>query len=125
MLIDALDRCKYPLLIHCKAGADRTGLASAVYLMMHRGEPPQKALSAFTLYHSHVPLFGPEHLHEPLEEYAKWLETRALNHTPGQFRQWVRDVYSAPDPSADPPPLEPGPRTRAETAQLFQGRYIR
>jgi hypothetical protein len=113
LLIDTLERCKYPLLIHCKAGADRTGLASAIYLMMHRGEPPQKAIGAFTLYHSHVPLFGPQHLHEPLLEYAEWLEARAVNHTPGQFRQWVKDVYRAPDPSTDPPPLEPGPRKPA------------
>ncbi len=32
-LIDILRRCPYPLLIHCKSGADRTGLASAIYLM--------------------------------------------------------------------------------------------
>ena len=58
-LIDVLDRCGYPLLIHCKAGADRTGLASAIYLMMHRNEPPAQAAGAFSIIHSHIPLFGP------------------------------------------------------------------
>src|SRR4029077_7746227 len=33
VLIDILKSCSYPLLIHCKSGADRTGLASALYLM--------------------------------------------------------------------------------------------
>ena len=43
-LIDFFDHCQYPLLIHCKAGADRTGLASALYLMMQKDVPPQEAI---------------------------------------------------------------------------------
>jgi hypothetical protein len=109
-LIDTLARCKYPLLIHCKAGADRTGLASAVYLMMHDGEPPRQALGAFTIFHSHVPWFGTEHLHEPLDEYADWLDATGQIHTPERFRDWVKDHYRSDDPSVDPPLLSPGPR---------------
>jgi hypothetical protein len=109
-LIDTLARCKYPLLIHCKAGADRTGLASAIYLMMHDGEPPREAARAFTLYHSHFPWFGTEHLHEPLDEYASYLEAAAMPHTPERFRAWVKDQYRSDDPSIDPPALRPGPR---------------
>jgi hypothetical protein len=109
-LIGTLDRCEYPLLIHCKAGADRTGLATAIYLMMHSNEPPRQALRAFTIYHSHVPLFGTEHLHEPLDEYANWLDARRLEHTPDRFRSWVKNEFQSEDPPVDPPPLEPGPR---------------
>ena len=36
VLIDTLRSCTYPLLIHCKSGADRTGLASALYMMVER-----------------------------------------------------------------------------------------
>ena len=43
VLIDLLGRCPYPLLIHCKSGADRTGLVSALYLMVRRGMPPESA----------------------------------------------------------------------------------
>jgi hypothetical protein len=110
LLIALFDRCPYPLLIHCKAGADRTGLASAVYLMMHKGEPPRQAAGAFTLFHSHLPLFGPEHLHEPLDEYTRWLETRSLPHTPERFREWVKNEYRSADPHLDPAPLAVGPR---------------
>ena len=81
LLIDVLDRCPYPLLIHCKA-SDRTGLASAIYLMMQRGESPRQAAGTFSIFHSHVPFFGPEHLHEPLDEYARWLDAQALPHSP-------------------------------------------
>jgi len=111
-LIDLLDRCDYPLLIHCKSGADRTGLASALYLMVRRGEPPERALSAFSIEYGHIPMFGTEHLHEPLDEYAAWLKTNRLPHTPERFRAWVKNDYHAEVLPADPPPLQPGPRAR-------------
>jgi hypothetical protein len=112
VLIDTLRSCPYPLLIHCKSGADRTGLASALYLMMERCVPPEQAENAFTLEHGHVPLCGPEHLHEPLNEYAAWLAARRLAHSPDRFRDWVKNEYDSPDGREDPPPLKPGPRRR-------------
>jgi hypothetical protein len=114
VLIDTLRSCRYPLLIHCKSGADRTGLATSLYLMVHRGMPPEQAESAFTLEHGHVPLGGPEHLHKPLKEYAAWLAARGLRHSPDRFREWVKNEYNAPDGREDPPPLKPGPRTRRQ-----------
>jgi hypothetical protein len=112
MLIDTLNTCPYPLLIHCKSGADRTGLASAVYLMIQRGERPERARQAFALEHGHIPLGGTEHLHEPIDEYAAWLADRRLPHSPERFRDWVKTQYEPADGSPDPPPLRPGPRPR-------------
>ena len=109
-LIDVMNRCEYPLLIHCKAGADRTGLATAIYRMVVLKEPPEQAVGAFTLYHSHFPLFGTEQLHEPIDEYAAWLSKNALPHTPERFHDWVLNTYQADDPSVEPPPVEPGSR---------------
>ncbi len=111
-LIDTLKSCPYPLLIHCKSGADRTGLASAVYLLVNRGESPEGAEHAFSIEFGHIPLGGPEHLHEPLDEYAAWLTGRGLSHTPERFRDWVKNDYEPGGDRADPPPLEPGPRVR-------------
>lgn len=112
MLLDLFERCDYPLLIHCKSGADRTGLAAALYALSVRGEPPERARRAFSIWYGHVPLFGPERLHEPLEEYDAWLEARALLHTPERFRHWVEHAYRSDDPADDTPPpaLRPGPR---------------
>jgi Tyrosine phosphatase family len=111
-LIDILRQCPYPLLIHCKSGADRTGLASALYRMVQRGETPEQALGAFSIEFGHVPLCGTQHLHEPLDEYAAWLRTNRLSHTPERFRAWVRNDYRAADPPSDPPPYQTGPRAR-------------
>jgi protein tyrosine phosphatase (PTP) superfamily phosphohydrolase (DUF442 family) len=121
-LIDILERCPYPLLIHCKSGADRTGLAVALYRMLRRGEPPDQAEGAFSLEFGHVRLGGPEHLHEPLEEYAAWLAAKRLSHTAERFRAWVKNDYRADDPSTDPPLLPAGPRGRrsSQTTEMLR-----
>ena len=111
-VLDVLDRCKYPLLIHCKSGSDRTGLVSALYLMTRKGVDPVRAEGAFALYYGHVPLLGTRHLHEPLWEYAAWLQAGHLPHTPGRFRDWVARDYRAPDAYAEVVPLPTGPRPR-------------
>ena len=112
ILVDLLGRCRLPLLIHCKSGADRTGLASGLFLMVRDGEPPERALGAFSIRYGHVPLLGPEHLHEPFAEYADWLRARGLEHSPARLRDWVARDYRAPDAPADVPTLLPGPRVR-------------
>ncbi|WP_165071486.1 tyrosine-protein phosphatase [Paludisphaera rhizosphaerae] len=109
-LIDALASAPPPLLIHCRAGADRTGLATVVYNLYVLGLPPEKAMEGFTVLHGHFPILGPQHLHEPIDEYAAWLKAQGLEHEPSRFRGWVRDEYRAPDPSKDPRPITPGAR---------------
>lgn len=109
-LLDVFARCRFPLLIHCKSGADRTGLASALYLMSVRSETPERAARAFTLDHGHVPLLGPERLHEPIDEYAGWLRGRGLTHSPGRFRHWVEHDYEDDRPAGPTRAVRPGPR---------------
>ncbi len=113
LLIDVLNTCEYPLLIHCKSGADRTGLASAIYRLEILGQSPEQAKEAFTVLHSHVPWFGTQHLHEPFDEYAAWLAEHGRTHAPGRFRDWVMNDYKAEDPAAAPPPIAAGPRRRS------------
>lgn len=122
-LLDLFDRCRYPLLIHCKSGSDRTGLACALYELYVRGAPPERAERAFSIRYGHVPLFGPERLHEPIAEYAAWLRARGLAHTPAQFRSWVESTYGSDDgPDGPYAPLEPGPRPQdAATARRHRG----
>jgi hypothetical protein len=120
-LIDIFGRCRYPLLIHCKSGSDRTGLATALYLMIVRGVGPREALGSFTLRHAHVPLFGPERLHEPLDEYGDWLEANGLAHSPARFRRWVEESFTSDDPAVTFRPLRPGPRRMLEKEAAVAG----
>ncbi|GIW86746.1 MAG: hypothetical protein KatS3mg108_1070 [Isosphaeraceae bacterium] len=120
-ILDVLDHAPYPLLIHCKQGADRTGLAATLYYLMKRNEAPELARRGFSLRHAHVPLLGPEKLHEPINEYADWLRREQLPHSPERFRDWLAYRYRDSDP---PGPLadriRPGPRplTPRRRAQL-------
>jgi protein tyrosine phosphatase (PTP) superfamily phosphohydrolase (DUF442 family) len=111
-LVDLFTRCDTPILIHCKSGSDRTGLASALYRMVVLGEPPETAVAAFSLHYGHVPLLGTRHLHEPFDEYAAWLTETKRTHQPETFRSWVEHEYRAEDPLTALVPLAPGPRPR-------------
>jgi hypothetical protein len=109
-LIDLFRRCRYPLLIHCKSGSDRTGLASALYRLSVQGVRPEEAEQELSLRYGHIRAWSAWTLHEPLTEYASWLRGNGVVHTPERFRLWVERDYRDPDPSTAFRPLTPGPR---------------
>ena len=122
LLLELFKRCRYPLLIHCKSGSDRTGLASALYLMTMNQLNPDSALSAFSLTYGHVPIGGPQRLHEPLVEYRDWLLKENVAHTPEIFHDWVEHEYRGNDDVNIPVnPLQPGPRERVAESHSKTG----
>lgn len=54
-MITAMRTAPKPLLIHCKAGADRTGLACALYKVAIEGRPAAKADQELTVFYGHMP----------------------------------------------------------------------
>lgn len=118
VLLDLLGRCRYPLLIHCKQGSDRTGLVSALYLMAVRGVAPEKAAEMFTVWHGHIPLLGTQRLHEPLDEYSAWLSAHGLAHSPDRLRNWVESEYKCASPNQTFRALEAGPREHSSGRAL-------
>lgn len=58
--IEALDKSKYPILVHCRQGADRTGEATAIYAIEKMGMSNEKAVEEFLSFkYWHVPIFHP------------------------------------------------------------------
>lgn len=55
-LIDILAKAPKPLLIHCKEGADRSGLASAIYLAAIAGADEEAAEAQLSFRFGHVSL---------------------------------------------------------------------
>ena len=45
---------EYPALMHCKSGADRAGIASALYRLMHLGHPIEAVMSELHLKYGHI-----------------------------------------------------------------------
>lgn len=92
-LLKVLRNSRYPLLVHCKSGSDRTGLAVALYRLVRRSEAPEEALEGFSLLRGHIPVWGLERLHEPIDEYAVWLKDQGLDHSAERFQHWVETEY--------------------------------
>jgi protein tyrosine/serine phosphatase len=74
-LIAILERAKKPVLIHCKAGADRTGLASALYLAAVRkqGEAAAEAQLSFRFGHISLPVSSAFAMDRTFEALEPWL----------------------------------------------------
>lgn len=51
---DLFDTIEYPALMHCKSGADRVGLMSVLYLVLHEGRPVEEALRQLSLRYGHI-----------------------------------------------------------------------
>jgi protein tyrosine/serine phosphatase len=47
-------KIEYPALLHCKSGADRAGIVSALYLILHEGKPVAEARKQLALRYGHV-----------------------------------------------------------------------
>jgi protein tyrosine/serine phosphatase len=68
-LIALLRSAPKPVLIHCKQGADRTGLASALYLaaLANATEPASEAQLSVRYGHIGIPLVGPYEMDQSFE----------------------------------------------------------
>lgn len=78
-----------PILIHCQGGADRTGFASSMWLLMH-GSPLVEARDAFSiLYFVHrSDSIGKQ----VFPFYVHWLGHHHYKQTPSHFMQWAQSV---------------------------------
>lgn len=59
-LFDALASAELPLLIHCRAGADRTGAVSALWRMQIAGDPREAAREELSTAFGHFAFATPE-----------------------------------------------------------------
>lgn len=78
----------YPVLIHCKSGADRAGFVAALYLIVHEGRPVREALSQLSLKYGHFRFAKTGILDAFFELYRKQGESMDLT-----FMEWVEGVY--------------------------------
>ena len=93
---DVFDLCRFPMLIQCDNGADRTGLAGTMHLSADLGVPPERAArEEFFLKYGHAPIRGIERLRESIREYREWLLAQGRGHSSSQFRSRLgRDDHS-------------------------------
>jgi hypothetical protein len=92
-LVEVLDRTEYPILLHCRRGADRTGMTAVIVLLLQTDGSFRQARSQLGLRYGHVALGRPANLDAFLDLYAEWLQSEGLAHSPGTFRRWLEQGY--------------------------------
>jgi uncharacterized protein (TIGR01244 family) len=112
---ELFDTIEYPALIHCKSGADRTGLAAALYLLLHAGRPVAEARAQLHYRYGHFRWTATGVLDAFLDSYERDVKDREL-----AFLEWVETVY---DPAALSGTFEPAsPIARAKARWMGKRR---
>jgi protein tyrosine phosphatase (PTP) superfamily phosphohydrolase (DUF442 family) len=92
-LIDDLEGLPEPILIHCSAGADRTGFASVVARMALGGALFDEARSELSLWHGHLP-FGPaSEIGRLFDQYEDYRHASGAGSDWASFERWARELY--------------------------------
>ena len=86
--IDIWKTLEYPVLMHCKSGADRTGFMATMYLWQHKGVPLRQAMAHLSLRYGHIRQAKTGVIDFFYEQYLK-----AEAQTGIGFREWVETVY--------------------------------
>jgi protein tyrosine phosphatase (PTP) superfamily phosphohydrolase (DUF442 family) len=79
---------EYPALMHCKAGADRAGLMSALYLLIAEKQPVEEAMKQLSPRYGHVRQSKAGVLDRFLEVYRDYNVA-----TPTPFMAWAMGDY--------------------------------
>ncbi|MEQ1670274.1 MAG: tyrosine-protein phosphatase, partial [Hyphomicrobium sp.] len=87
---DTLKSVTYPILIHCKSGADRAGLMSVLIQHLHHGVPIADAKNQLSLRYGHFRSADTGVLDDVFDRYIADNEK-----APVAFWDWVETVYDA------------------------------
>ena len=82
------ERLNYPMLMHCKSGADRAGLMSVLYRHFHQGMPIAEAKEELSLRYGHIRQADTGILDHVFERYLADTEEQ-----PMEFMEWVETRY--------------------------------
>jgi protein tyrosine phosphatase (PTP) superfamily phosphohydrolase (DUF442 family) len=92
-LVEVLDGTEYPILFHCQQGADRTGLAATMVLLLHTDATPARARRQLLPRYGHVSAGRTAAIDRFFDFYEAWLAARNEPHTPDRFRHWATSEY--------------------------------
>lgn len=96
-LIFLFDVCPRPVLIHCKAGAERSGLAAAIHLLLDGNESFRNVERQLSLRYRVVPWHKVVLTWQCFFQlYRDWLAAEGCRHARAHFRHWASKVYAGP-----------------------------
>jgi protein tyrosine/serine phosphatase len=102
-LARVLETAPRPMLIHCKAGADRTSVAAVMARMALAGDDYQTASRQRSFYYLHFDA-DPDHVAGCLDQYEAYCRDKGQP-TGGwkEFRNWVMTQYNPPAEATSKP----------------------
>lgn len=128
-LVEVLDRSEYPILMHCQQGADRTGLAAVMVVLLRTDATLAEARRHLGPATGHLPLGKTRHVDRFFDQYEEWLAEQGVAHTSDQFRDWARHHYCPAGGRAEivllDPPGRPTATRTAARLPAAQARLIR
>jgi protein tyrosine phosphatase (PTP) superfamily phosphohydrolase (DUF442 family) len=92
-VVRTVDESPEPILIHCQSGSDRSGLASAIFLLLKTDATVEQARGQLSLRFGHNPWGRAACMDRILAGYVDWLARNEWAHSPGRFRRWAREDY--------------------------------
>jgi protein tyrosine phosphatase (PTP) superfamily phosphohydrolase (DUF442 family) len=92
-LVDVIDHAEYPILLHCRQGVDRTGLASALVLLLRTDATPVEARRQLSLRYGHVKIGPTWCMLRFFDLYDAWLQREGRTHSPASIREWADGGY--------------------------------
>jgi hypothetical protein len=93
VLIDVLDRAERPIFVHCRHGADRTGIAGMTAMLLLDEQTFAAARGQLSINYGHLPFGKPANLDRFVKLYEDWLAKTEQSHSPKNFRQWALREY--------------------------------
>lgn len=123
-LLEIIDTCDYPLLIHCEWGAERTGLIAAICGLLRPGSTLEDARREFSAYYLFLPMKDGLVMRGHFDRYERWLSQSRASHSPEVFRSWLLNEYQPGSPSrqhweCNPYPLKVVTRIRARSVSTW------
>jgi protein tyrosine/serine phosphatase len=85
---ELFEQVEYPMVMHCKSGADRAGLMSVLYCHLREGMPIPQAMKQLSLRYGHIRQGDTGVLDAFFERYMADTAKR-----PMPFFEWVETVY--------------------------------
>ncbi len=89
---ELFERIEYPMLMHCKSGADRVGLMSVLYRHIREGVPLAVAKQELSLRYGHIRQAETGILDHLFDRYVEYDRRRPIT-----FFDWVESIYDPDD----------------------------
>jgi len=89
---ELFDTIEYPAVMHCKSGADRTGIMGVLYKHFRRGEPIETAIEQLSFKYLHVRQGKTGMLDFFFQDYLEYAAENDIS-----FMDWVETIYDPDD----------------------------